>query len=101
VAQRYGLALIAYEGGQHLANSGDEALSDRFIAANRDPRMGEIYLAHLQAWRELGGGVFMAFTDIAQPSRFGSWGVLESLTQDPSAAPKYQALLSFAQELGE
>lgn len=101
IARRYGLALIAYEGGQHLANSGDEALSERFIAANREPRMGEIYLAHLRAWRELGGGLFMAFADIGQPSRFGSWGVLESLTQDPATAPKYQALLAFANELGE
>ncbi len=99
IAQRYGLELVAYEGGQHLAGyfgtENNDALTALFIAANRHPRMGEIYSAYLNMWRDLGGGLFMAFTDIAQPSRFGSWGALESVTQDPAQAPKYLALMGF------
>ncbi|MFN8372814.1 MAG: hypothetical protein U0694_08050 [Anaerolineae bacterium] len=103
VAQQYGLELVAYEGGQHLAGYGgaenNQALTDLFIAANRHPRMTEIYLTYLRAWQALGGGVFMAFTDAAQPSMFGSWGALEYIRQDPADAPKYQALMMFIDAL--
>lgn len=99
VAQQFGLELVAYEGGQHLAGHGgsenNEALTELFIAANRHPRMGDVYLAYLQAWHSLGLGSFMIFSDAAQPSMFGSWGVLETITQDASQAPKYQAILTF------
>jgi hypothetical protein len=97
--------LVAYEGGQHLAGYGGaeqhEALTQLFIAANRHPRMQDIYLTYLRTWQSLGGGLFMAFTDIAQPSQYGSWGALESVTQDPTTAPKYQALRQFLTELGQ
>jgi hypothetical protein len=103
VARQFGLELVAYEGGQHLAGySGPEnnqALTDLFIAANQHPRMGEVYLTYLRAWQALGGGAFMAFNDAAQPSMFGSWGALEYINQDPAEAPKYQALMTFIDEL--
>jgi hypothetical protein len=103
VAQQFGLELVAYEGGQHLAGYGgaenNQALTDLFIAANRHPRIGDIYLIYLRAWQNVGGGLFVAFTDAAQPSMFGSWGALEYITQDPADAPKYQALMTFIDEL--
>jgi hypothetical protein len=103
VAQQFGLELVAYEGGQHLAgHSGAEnnpALTNLFIAANRHPRMSEVYLAYLRAWRDLGGGMFVAFNDVTAPTMFGSWGALEYLHQDPAQAPKYQALMTFLDEL--
>ena len=47
LADLHGLDLLTYESGQHLNGSGgvaeNEAIGDLFIAANRDPRMGEIY----------------------------------------------------------
>ncbi len=103
ITRRFNVDLIAYEGGQHLSGyfgtENNDALTELFIGANRDPRMTEIYLAYLNAWRELGGGVFMAFSDVGQPSRFGSWGVLETLTQDIATAPKYLALMAFIDSL--
>jgi hypothetical protein len=39
----------------------------------------------------------MLFSDIAPPSQFGSWGLLESISQDPATAPKYQAVLAAMQ----
>lgn len=99
VTQQFDLDLIAYEGGQHLAGYGGSENNDQltalFIAANRHPRMGEIYEQYLHTWLDLGGGTFMIFTDVSQPSMFGSWGILEYLTQDPAEAPKYQALINF------
>ncbi len=97
IARRFDLELVAYEGGQHLAGYGgtenNDALTALFIAANRAPRMGDVYREFLRQWRTLGGGRFVAFASTAQPTQFGSWGVLETIQQDPATAPKYQALL--------
>lgn len=98
LAGQYGLELVAYEGGQHLVGYGgaenNEALTALFVEANRHPRMGEIYRTYLQAWFDAGGGLFMHFSDIGEPGKFGSWGALEYLTQDSS--PKYEALMEFS-----
>lgn len=93
------LELIAYEAGQHLVGHGgaenNEALTNLFIAANRHPRMGELYRRYITQWRELGGGLLCNFSSVGRPSKWGSWGVLESESQDPATAPKLQALLEF------
>jgi len=91
-----GLGLVAYEGGQHLAPlhngmENNEAIADFFIAANRDPRMGEVYRLYLSRWRDEVGDLFVHFSDVSNPGKWGSWGALESIYQDGS--PKYDALL--------
>ena len=98
LARQENLQLLAYEGGQHLVGVGgsvvnNQAITDLFIAANRDPRMGEIYRDYLQEWFNRGGDLFAIFNDIGQPAKFGSWGVLESVNQDSS--PKYDAIVNF------
>lgn len=99
LARRFGLALVAYEGGPHMVGVGgaenDEKLTALFTAANRHPRMKELYLRDLSNWRDAGGGLFVAFASTARPSKWGNWGVLEFDAQAPAAAPKYQALRQF------
>ncbi len=98
VARKYGLPMIAYEGGQHLWNmSGVEApeLDALFTAANRDPRMGALYSRYLKDWAEAGGGLFMHELDCASFQFPGNWGALEYLTQPRAKAPKYDALMRF------
>jgi hypothetical protein len=99
IASQYGVELVAYEGGQHLAGffgaEGDERLTELFISANRHPRMGELYLEYLNQWSDLGGGVFMNFSHIASPSQWGSWGILEYQTQPRADAPKYDAIMTY------
>jgi len=99
VAKGHGLDLIAYEGGQHLAGTGgaenNEALTELFIAANRDPRMKQLYLEALEGWKEAGGGTFAIFASMSRYGKWGSWGLLEDRDQDPFRAPKYQAVLEF------
>lgn len=98
VARKHGLPMIAYEGGQHLANySGTEApeVEALFNAANRDPRMGAFYTRHLNNWAEAGGGLFMHELDCARCDNGGCWGAIEYLTQPRDEAPKYDALLRF------
>ena len=99
IADALGLPLVAYEGGQHLVGVGsavdNDALADLFIAANRHPRMGAIYRTALEGWRQHGGQRYLPWNSVGKPSRWGSWGLLENMTHDPSQAPKYSAVIEF------
>lgn len=77
LADRFGVDLVAYEGGQHLVAQNDEALSRIFEEANRDPRMGELYGEHLNYWRRSGGGVYTFYNSMGSYSKWGSWGLAE------------------------
>jgi hypothetical protein len=97
VAQKQGLPLVAYEGGQHITGfwgiENDSVLTNFFIAANRRPEMYQLYQEYLQIWKQIGGTTFMHFVDIYQPNKWGSWGALEYPNQPGS--PKYNALVDF------
>jgi hypothetical protein len=97
-ADAAGLRLIAYEGGQHLVGilgvENNDAITDLFVAANRDARMGVAYASYLQSWKDAGGELFVHFQLSNNHGKFGSWGAIESLTQTPDP-PKQQAILSF------
>ncbi|MEJ5170035.1 MAG: hypothetical protein WHU10_03520 [Fimbriimonadales bacterium] len=105
LADQYGIALIAYEGGQHLVGiqgaENNERLTALFHAAQSDPRMGECYRRYLDGWRENGGGVFCHFSSVAANSKWGSWGLLQHMDEDPKASPKMQAVLAWARSLGQ
>lgn len=90
VAQERNLRLFAYEGGQHLVLPDNEALTEFFIALNRRPEMYDFYTNVLDRWQANGGEVFMNFADIGQASKWGSWGLLESVQQ--TSTPKYDAV---------
>ena len=98
-AQQRGLALLAYEGGQHLVGVGaaqnNQTLTDLFVAANRHPAMRSLYFRDLLRWDANGGGLFMAYRLTGQPSRFGSFGLLEYQNQPLPAAHKLRGLLEF------
>jgi hypothetical protein len=97
VADSFGVDLISYEGGQHMAGLGswreNSTLNTKFFAANRDPRMQELYKSYVEGWKEDGGGVFMAFTLQGSYTKFGSWGLLERTDQSYLTAPKYLGLI--------
>ena len=99
VAADRGIPLISYEGGQHLVGvagvENNEAINTLFDAANRDPRMGVLYTDYLNAWREVGGTLFVHFTHIETPSKWGRWGSLEYQGQPRAEAPKFDALMRF------
>lgn len=103
LAESFGVELVAYEGGQHLVGAAgtqdDDQLTANLIGANRAPRMESVYDTYLDVWRTEVGGEFNHFTDVTMPSKFGSWGSVEYLGQDPSDAPKLRALLAFGAEV--
>ncbi len=99
LARKRELQLLAYEGGQHLVGHGgaenNNKLTALFQAANRHPKMKDLYLADLKNWREAGGGLFCVFSSMSLPSKWGSWGVLEHFAQPLEQAPKMQALREY------
>ncbi|NJO71228.1 MAG: hypothetical protein HC825_05060 [Oscillatoriales cyanobacterium RM1_1_9] len=96
LAEKEGLDLVAYEGGQHIAPrhngmENNKAIVDLFVAANRDPRMGAVYNQYFEQWDDLtGDGLFAHFSDVSPYGKWGSWGARESLYQKSS--PKYDVI---------
>lgn len=96
LAGRTGLRLVAYEGGQHLVGDpNNDGLTELFTTVNRSPGMGERYRRYLTRWAQAtGNALFMHFTDVGPPSRYGAWGASESWNANSS--PKLEALVAFA-----
>ena len=97
VAQKHGLNLVAYEGGQHLVGIGgienDSKLTQFFTDLNRRPEMGELYKQLLEGWKQSGGTLFNPFVDVYASGKWGNWGALEKV--DQVSSPKYDALMNF------
>jgi hypothetical protein len=98
LAQRHKLELVAYEGGAHDTASQfppdrQDPVAAVLAKAHASPRMREVYREYLDAWVEGGGGVLNQYHDIGKGSKWGFWGALETVTQDPQTAPKYLGLL--------
>jgi len=101
LAKEFGVSLVAYEGGQGLV---DWAARDYlqhpnplFYAANRDTRMNDLYQKLYQQWRDLGAGLFVAFSAPRSCNWSGCWGLKEHIKQAVEDAPKLQASLNFMQ----
>ena len=99
VAEKYGLKLMAYEGGQHLVGvmggENNAAMTRLFQGANRDPRMGDIYTKYLDGWKVAGGDLFCVFSSTGTWSKWGSWGLTETFDENEKDQPKYRAVLEW------
>ncbi len=101
-AEKFGVDLIAYEGGQHLVDwksrKIDQHPTKLMIAANRDWRMAKAYTDFMQGWKDNGGKLFVNFSAPRTYQWFGSWGTKEYITQPISEAPKHRSLMQFARK---
>ena len=95
LATSFGLPTISYEGGQHLVGFTNATIRATYDAANRHPRMKDLYLDMLDGWQAAGGSVFTAFNSTMRINGTGRWGVLEYQNQPRVEAPKYDALMQF------
>ncbi|HIO91616.1 MAG TPA: hypothetical protein EYG68_02085 [Leucothrix mucor] len=99
ITKRYGVDLIAYEGGQHLVDHKTHSLKQGatpyLLQANKDPRMARLYYHLLSGWKKEGGKLFVLFSAPRSYTWHGSWGIKEYITQTASQAPKYRAALAF------
>jgi hypothetical protein len=101
LAKKYGVKLVAYESGfsqytDYLSSSAQAPMTALIAAANREPRMQQIYAQYLNLWAANGGSVINQFEDIDTWGVFGFWGSLEYVGEPADSAPKYQALVDFA-----
>jgi len=99
MAKKFGVDLIAYEGGQHLVDWKARRINTHptklFIAANRNMRMAQAYTTFLRGWKANGGKLFVNFSAPRTYQWFGSWGTKEYISQSLSKAPKHRSILSF------
>jgi len=94
VAETHELDLITYEGGQHLVGTGgnenNDILTQKLIAANHHPDLERVYCDYLNYWYENNSGLFTHFSSHGSYSKWGSWGVKETMADVEN--PKYLAL---------
>ncbi len=102
LAQQFGVDLLAYEAGQGLVDWSTRQLDQHpnplFVAANRDPRMGQLYREFLDGWERAGGKLMMLFSAPRPCQWFGCWGLKEHIRQADAAAPKFMAVSQFLAE---
>ena len=100
LAERNGLKLLSYEGGQHLHTGRVHRLGgwkfnhaiERFIYSDE---MASMYQDVWQAWREIGDGPFMQFVAVQRSSKDGSWGLQRFLGE---ASPAWRVLTRLNRE---
>ena len=73
IADKYGVKLMAYEGGQGLVDfktKHDMEMPNPILyQANRHPRMEQFYNQFLQGWRKAGGTLFAHYSGV--PKQYG------------------------------
>lgn len=91
------IALLCYEGGQHVSTNGrDLPWQNAGAAAQSHPLMRDCYNRLLQGCRESGVQLFCAYNYVSRPGKFGSWGHLKHQDEPDETAVKWQALLQFS-----
>ncbi len=97
-AALYGLPLVAYEGGQGISGSTNQANK---IAAQSDPRMYDATRQYFALWDTLVGRkqLFGYYMFAASDGSYGAWGAL--VNQADPGAQKWDALLSLARLPGD
>ena len=98
IADKYGLKLVAYEGGQHVHHSfavrgmteADKSILTEFmINFVRSEEMGQLYQELWDVWANIGDGSFMQFGDVGTASKWGSWSLYNGLGDE---TPRSRAL---------
>lgn len=90
LAERFGLKLVHYEAGQHLngLTPGRGHLNTQLkIAAQQDPRMGDVYRRMVGHSRAKGARLMVHFTDIEKPGKFGFWGLWDDVNSPDGPRP--------------
>jgi len=84
---RFGIRLVAYEGGQHLV--GKRSMASK-IAAQDDPRMKDLLVRLLRHWFDSGGDLFAYYSLCSTWGEYGSFGLSNDIHVDGTA--KWQAV---------
>ena len=100
LAAKYKLKMKAYESGPssvtwYFPADKIDAMTALFTAAHRNPRMRDFYVEYYGQWVASGGDTMNQYNDVGTWSKWGLWGALEHVTQDPATSPKYRGLTDF------
>lgn len=99
VADKYGLKFACYESGQHLVglNGGEnnDKVTALFLAANKHPRMGELYTKYMNYWKSINADLMCLFSSTALWTKWGSWGLTEYLDSKEADNPKLKAVMEW------
>jgi hypothetical protein len=94
--------IIAYEGGPSIYTDNidggdvrDDGTTIFMEAMNRHPAMADVYNIHLNMARSKGLRSHVAFVDCGSWGKYGQWGHLEYLDQDPNVSVKWRFLLDW------
>jgi len=79
LAKKYGVKLLAYEGGVDVGQ-GDQGLGAK-LASQSDPQMRTITRRYLDAWYGHDGGLFMYFTLCSGWGKWGVWGLTDDIAK--------------------
>src|SRR5690606_26533738 len=92
MASARALERYAYESGTHFNyDVNDSAVEQLFVAATKDPRMTELYLKTLRAFKQAGGTIINAWGWVDANDM---WANSDSVVD--RSHPKYRALTEFA-----
>lgn len=98
IADKYGLQLVAYEGGSDLTQFPpppvENEVTQLLLDLARDPRMEPLYTKYYDVWRNNGGTLFMHFSSVGRYNRWGSCPLKEY--QGQKNAPKYEATVNYS-----
>ncbi|MGV6858429.1 MAG: hypothetical protein ACWA5X_05590 [bacterium] len=99
IAKKYKVDMIAYEGGHHLTGitgaENNRKLNKLFDKADKNPQMRTLYERYFNEWKKAGGKLFVYYSAPSKSTKWGRWGITESLYEPRDEAPKYDAVLDF------
>jgi hypothetical protein len=98
LGKKFNKKIVGYEGGQHICpfpyEHGNQNIINNFMAANRSPRMYDLYRKYLQQWDVLTEKSLLCLFNSSQPfSKWGSWGLQEYEAQPAETAHKFRAAM--------
>ena len=90
------IKLIAYEGGQHLADGGqNKPHKNALIAAQDHPKMYDLYQQNMFEFERAGGSANVMFNYVGRRDQWGSWGHLRYQDEPTRSAQKFKAMLDY------
>ena len=104
LAKEKGIYVVAYEGGPSIytdkmnsSGTEDDGITIFMNHVNRHPRFIDLYRLHMHQGLERGVESHSMFTMSGKWSKYGQWGHLEYLLQDPKDSPKYTFLKEWSE----
>lgn len=103
VANKHGLKLTLYEGGQHvhhlfaidgMSKAEAEKMNDFMQSYVRSDNMADLYEELWRGWQNVGQGPFMQYNAVSGASKWGSWGLYAYLGDRPPRAKVLEHLAS-------